>query len=87
MALKVPVRRFTRFVVDYLGHSSQAFLANKTDIRLGTVTVSKDMADHYFASFQLGSDTPFIEKFAKIASLKPRLKARPNGARSVSMAG
>lgn len=45
--------------------SHKRILANKTDIRLGTVTVSKDTADHYFASFQLGSDTPFVEKFAK----------------------
>lgn len=45
--------------------SHKRILSNKTDIRLGTVTVSKDTADRYFASFQLGSDTPFVEKFAK----------------------
>lgn len=45
--------------------SQKRILKSKTDIRLGTVTVSRDAADRYFASFQLGSDTPFVKELPK----------------------
>ncbi|OQR17926.1 transposase, partial [Ligilactobacillus salivarius] len=37
-------------------------------MRIGTVTISKDTADRYFVSMQLGSDTPFVKKLAKTNS-------------------
>lgn len=41
--------------------SHRRIIDNKDDIRIGTVTVSKDTADRYFVSMQLGSDTPFVK--------------------------
>src|SRR5699024_10524977 len=40
--------------------SHRRIIDKKKDIRIGTVTVSKDSADRYFVSMQLGSDTPFV---------------------------
>ena len=48
--------------------SHRRILDKKKDIRIGTVTVSKDSADRYFVSMQLGSDTPFVNKLAKTNS-------------------
>ena len=48
--------------------SHRRIIDNKDDIRIGTVTVSKDTADRYFVSMQLGSDTPFVKKLAKTNS-------------------
>lgn len=48
--------------------SHRRIIDNKDDIRIGTVTVSKDSADRYFVSMQLGSDTPFVNKLAKTNS-------------------
>ncbi|MDF4188205.1 RNA-guided endonuclease TnpB family protein [Ligilactobacillus salivarius] len=48
--------------------SHRRIIDHKKDIRIGTVTVSKDSADRYFVSMQLGSDTPFINKLAKTNS-------------------
>ncbi len=41
--------------------SHRRIIDNKDDIRIGTVTISKDVADRYFVSMQLGSDTPFVK--------------------------
>ena len=48
--------------------SHRRILDKKKDIRIGTVTVSKDSADRYFVSMQLGSDTPFVNKLTKTNS-------------------
>lgn len=48
--------------------SHRHIIDNKDDIRIGTVTISKDSADRYFVSMQLGSDTPFVNKLAKTNS-------------------
>src|SRR5699024_5395943 len=48
--------------------SHQRIIDKKKDIRIGTVTVSKDSADRYFVSMQLGSDTPFVNKLARTNS-------------------
>ena len=48
--------------------SHRRILDKKKDIRIGTVTVSKDSADRYFVSMQLGSDTPFVNKLARTNS-------------------
>ncbi len=48
--------------------SHRRIIDNKDDIRIGTVTISKDTADRYFVSMQLGSDTPFVKKLAKTNS-------------------
>ena len=48
--------------------SHRRIIDNKKDIRIGTVTVSKDSADRYFVSMQLGSDTPFVNKLARTNS-------------------
>ena len=32
-------------------------------VRIGTITIAKDVTGDYFASFQLGSDEPFVEPF------------------------
>ena len=48
--------------------SHRRIIDKKKDIRIGTVTVSKDSADRYFVSMQLGSDTPFVNKLAKTNS-------------------
>ena len=45
--------------------SHRRILDKKKDIRIGTVTVSKDSADRYFVSMQLGSDTPFVNKLTR----------------------
>ena len=45
--------------------SYRRILDKKNDIRIGTVTISKDSADRYFVSMQLGSDTPFVETLPK----------------------
>ena len=48
--------------------SHRRIIDHKKDIRIGTVTISKDSADRYFVSMQLGSDTPFVNKIAKTNS-------------------
>ena len=48
--------------------SHRRIIDHKKDIRIGTVTISKDSADRYFVSMQLGSDTPFVNKLAKTNS-------------------
>ena len=48
--------------------SHRRIIDHKKDIRIGTVTISKDGADRYFVSMQLGSDTPFVKKLAKTNS-------------------
>ena len=48
--------------------SHRRIIDRKKDIRIGTVTVSKDSADRYFVSMQLGSDTPFVNKLTKTNS-------------------
>ena len=48
--------------------SHRRIIDHKKDIRIGTVTISKDSADKYFVSMQLGSDTPFVNKLAKTNS-------------------
>ena len=48
--------------------SYRRILDKKNDIRIGTVTISKDSADRYFVSMQLGSDTPFVEALPKTNS-------------------
>ena len=48
--------------------SHRRIIDHKKDIRIGTVTVSKDSADRYFVSMQLGSDTPFVNKLARTNS-------------------
>ena len=45
--------------------SHRRIIDKKKDIRIGTVTVSKDSADRYFVSMQLGSDTPFVNKLTR----------------------
>ena len=48
--------------------SYRRIIDKKKDIRIGTVTISKDSADRYFVSMQLGSDTPFVNKLTKTNS-------------------
>lgn len=48
--------------------SHRRLLNRKQDIRIGTVTVSKDSTDRYFVSMQLGSDTPFVKILPKTNS-------------------
>ena len=48
--------------------SYRRILDKKNDIRIGTVTISKDSADRYFVSMQLGSDTPFVKNLPKTNS-------------------
>lgn len=48
--------------------SYRRILDTKNDIRIGTVTISKDNVDRYFVSMQLGSDTPFVETLPKTNS-------------------
>ena len=48
--------------------SYQRIIDHKKDIRIGTVTVSKDSADRYFVSMQLGSNTPFVNKLTRTNS-------------------
>ncbi|MFR0582140.1 RNA-guided endonuclease InsQ/TnpB family protein [Limosilactobacillus mucosae] len=40
----------------------QRLLDRQSEIRIGTVTITKDAADRFFLSLQLGSDTPFVPK-------------------------
>lgn len=48
--------------------SYRRILDKKVDIRIGTVTISKDNVDRYFVSMQLGSDTPFVKILPKTNS-------------------
>lgn len=48
--------------------SYRRILDTKNDIRIGTVTISKDNVDRYFVSMQLGSDTPFVGTLPKTNS-------------------
>ena len=48
--------------------SYRRILDTKNDVRIGTVTISKDGADRYFVSMQLGSDTPFVKTLPKTNS-------------------
>lgn len=48
--------------------SHRRIIDHKKDIRIGTVTISKDSADRYFVSMQLGSDTPFVKELPKTNS-------------------
>ena len=48
--------------------SYRRILDKKSDIRIGTVTISKDNVDRYFVSMQLGSDTPFVKTLPKTNS-------------------
>ena len=48
--------------------SHRRIIDHKKDIRIGTVTVSKDSADRYFVSMQLGSNTPFVNKLTRTNS-------------------
>ena len=48
--------------------SYRRILDKKNDVRIGTVTISKDSADRYFVSMQLGSDTPFVKELPKTNS-------------------
>ncbi|WP_251913485.1 RNA-guided endonuclease InsQ/TnpB family protein [Lactiplantibacillus plantarum] len=41
--------------------SHKRFFAKGNDIRIGTVTVSRDATGRYYLSMQLGSDTPFVD--------------------------
>ena len=38
------------------------------EIRIGTITITKDTCEDYYASFQLASDIPFVEKLSKTGS-------------------
>ena len=49
------------------GYNKEIF-RDKKDIRIGTVTISKDPCNRYFISLQLGSDTPFVEQKIKTES-------------------
>lgn len=42
--------------------SQRRLLDCQSEIRIGTVTITKDAADRFFLSLQLGSDTPFVSK-------------------------
>lgn len=48
--------------------SHRRILDNKSDIRIGTVTISKSVDDKYFVSLQLASDTPFVKAKVKTNS-------------------
>lgn len=41
--------------------SHKRLFANGNDIRIGTITVSRDAIGHYYLAMQLGSDIPFVE--------------------------
>lgn len=45
--------------------SHQRLLNRGGEIRIGTVTISKDAADRFYLSMQLGSETPFVNPFPK----------------------
>ena len=42
--------------------SQQRLLNHQSEIRIGTVTITKDATDGFFLSLQLASDTPFVSK-------------------------
>lgn len=48
--------------------SQKRLLNNKRDIRIGTITISKDACERYFVSLQLASDTPFVQVPQKASS-------------------
>ena len=48
--------------------SYRRILDNKDDIRIGTVTISKNAFGIYYVSMQLGSDTPFVKELPKTNS-------------------
>ena len=43
-------------------------LFNMKEVRIGTITVTKDTCEDYYASFQLASDIPFVDKLLKTGS-------------------
>ena len=43
-------------------------LSLKSEIRIGTVTISKDSAENFFLSLQLASDKPFVKKMEFMGS-------------------
>ena len=43
-------------------------LFSMQEIRIGTITITKDACGYYYASFQLASDTSFVEKLLKTGS-------------------
>lgn len=43
-------------------------LFNMSEVRIGTITITKDSCGDYYASFQLASDKPFVEKATKTGS-------------------
>ena len=43
-------------------------LFNMEEVRIGTITVTKDNCGDYYASFQLASDQPFVKKAPKTGS-------------------
>lgn len=43
-------------------------LFSMQEIRIGTITITKDTCGNYFASFQLASDTPFVKSLPKTGS-------------------
>ena len=43
-------------------------LFSMSEIRIGTITITKDNCGDYFASFQLASDEPFVKKSSKTGS-------------------
>ncbi|WP_270360800.1 RNA-guided endonuclease InsQ/TnpB family protein, partial [Limosilactobacillus mucosae] len=45
--------------------AQQRLLDRQGETRIGTVTISKDAADRFFLSLQLGSDTPFVPKLSR----------------------
>ncbi len=55
--------------IRYVGSPKMlAKLLSMTEVRIGTITITKDACGDYYASFQLASDTPFIEKAPKTGS-------------------
>ena len=45
--------------------AQQRLLDRQGETRIGTVSISKDAADRFFLSLQLGSDTPFVPKLSR----------------------
>ena len=43
-------------------------LFNMAEVRIGTITLTRDTCGDYYASFQLASDRPFVEKAVKTGS-------------------
>lgn len=46
--------------------SHQRFLARAKNIRIGTITVSRDATGRYYAAMQLASDVPFVQASRRI---------------------